>query len=222
MTRPISIPYFGTRHSFQVPSYPSECGLCHKNIDPLFISGAFIKGDSTSGLVEAVFQCTNLQCNGLIIGYYLRPEIGGEWRLTKIAPVNPTKKVFDDEILEVSPNFTEIYNQAFHAEQTGLALISGIGYRKALEFLIKDYLIFLDKENEEAILKLPLGQCINKLENRRIQEISKLATWIGNDEAHYTRKWEDKDVNDLKKLIEVTVHFIAMEVTADKYIQEMK
>lgn len=75
--------------------------------------------------------------------------------------------------------------------------------------------------NEESLLKMPLVQCISKLENRRIQEISKLATWIGNDEAYYTRKWENKDVNDLKKFIEATVHFIAMEVTADKYIQEM-
>lgn len=100
-------------------------------------------------------------------------------------------------------------------------MISGIGYRKALEFLVKDYFIFLDSENEESIVKLPLVQCINQLENQRIKEIAKRATWIGNDEAHYKRKWEDKDVTDLKRLIEITVHFIALDVSAQKYLEEM-
>nr|WP_255259901.1 hypothetical protein [Lentibacillus sp. CBA3610] len=96
-----------------------------------------------------------------------------------------------------------------------------MGYRKALEFLIKDYLIYLDNEAETEFLKMPLGQCINKLGNHNIKEIAKRAAWIGNDETHYIRKWKNKDINDLKKLIEVTVYFIAMEVVSNKYLEEM-
>lgn len=222
MIRQIEINYLNTRNGINVDKFPSECGLCHKNIDPTFVSGAFIKGGKGSPKIEAVFQCTNVDCNSLIIGYYsLKPNTTVPYYLIKTGPINPVGKIFDGEIQEVSSNFITIYNQSFHAEQAGLTLISGLGYRKALEFLIKDYLIFLDKENEESIIKIPLGQCIAKLENRRIQELAKLASWLGNDEAHYARKWEDKDVNDLKRLIEVTVHFIAMEVSAEKYIKEM-
>ncbi|GGB26904.1 hypothetical protein GCM10011409_00260 [Lentibacillus populi] len=101
-------------------------------------------------------------------------------------------------------------------------MISGIGYRKAIEFLVKDYLIFLNPENKEKILKQQLSPCINMLDNHNIKEIARRAAWLGNDETHYMRKWEDKDINDLKKLIEVTVYFIAMDVSAKKYLEEMK
>ena len=52
--------------------------------------------------------------------------------------------------------------------------------------------------------------------------MAKRATWLGNDETHYFRKWEDKDLSDLKKLIEMTVHFISMDFSYDKYIGEME
>src|SRR5699024_2819467 len=115
-----------------------------------------------------------------------------------------------------------IYNEAFHAEQTGLSLISGIGYRKALEFLVKDYLIYLEPDDESKILEKQLTPCINMLDNHNIKEIARRASWLGNDEAHYMRKWEDKDINDLKKLIELTVYFISMDISAKKYLKEMK
>ncbi|WP_078428756.1 DUF4145 domain-containing protein [Alkalihalobacterium alkalinitrilicum] len=222
MSRSITIAAFGgNRHNLTIDCFPSKCGLCHKQVDPTFISGAFNNGSAQSNKMELAFQCTNRECSSLIIGYYLRESASGTFKLQKHAPVIPINKEFNAEILEVSSNFIEIYNQSLFAEQTGLTLISGIGYRKSLEFLIKDYLIFLDGEKEEEISKKPLGQCINELNNNNIKEIAKRATWIGNDEAHYTRKWGDKDINDLKKLIDVTVYFIAMDVAAKKYLKEM-
>ncbi|MEC3884576.1 hypothetical protein VKA52_12655 [Halobacillus sp. HZG1] len=221
MSREVSVHFQRSNHQFRVPTYPSECGHCHKDIDPVFISGAFIRGDGKTLNLELVFQCTNVKCNRLIIGYYERQTPQDVFELAKIAPVTPIGKEFSDEIKEVSQNFINIYNQAFQAEQNNLELIAGIGYRKAIEFLIKDYLVFLEEEDAERILNMPLNQCINKLDNQNIKEISRRATWIGNDEAHYTRKWEDKDVKDLKKLIDVTVYFISMDIAGKKYLSEM-
>lgn len=47
------------------------------------------------------------------------------------------------------------------------------------------------------------------------------ATWLGNDETHYVRKWENKDLKDLKNLIDLTVYFISMSLKALKYQEEM-
>ena len=92
-----------------------------------------------------------------------------------------------------------------------------------MEFLIKDYLIKKSSEKEKEIKKKSLGDCIKELiDNTRIKEIAKRATWLGNDETHYFRKWEDKDLEDLKRLIEITVHFITMEIESDRYMGEMK
>ncbi|MGF6947536.1 hypothetical protein QF028_000029 [Neobacillus sp. B4I6] len=47
------------------------------------------------------------------------------------------------------------------------------------------------------------------------------AVWLGNDETHYVRKWDDKDLKDLKNLIDLTVYFISMTIKANKYKAEM-
>ncbi|WP_026702871.1 DUF4145 domain-containing protein [Salibacterium aidingense] len=210
------------RNSVYVDAFPNKCGLCGKNVDPVYIGGAFHNGGREKAKkMELSFQCPNNKCNSLIIGYYERTSENPQFALESHAPIRPVDRKFNEEILEVSQNFTEIYNQSYFAEQNDLTQISGIGYRKALEFLIKDYLIYIEADDTDKILKEPLGQCINKLDNLNIKEIAKRATWIGNDEAHYIRKWEDKDVNDLKKLIEVTVYFIAMDISSKKYLNEM-
>jgi hypothetical protein len=219
LSRTIVIKHVNTNQSVNVDEFPHQCGLCHKNVEPIFLNGSTTNDLFTT--MQAVFQCTNLECKNLIIGYYSRESQTKPFIKQKIAPINPIEKNFNVEIKDVSPNFVEIYNQALFAEQTGLTLISGIGFRKALEFLVKDFLVYLNQEEEEAILNMPLGQCINKLDNSRIKEIAKRATWIGNDEAHYTRKWFDKDVSDLKKLIEVTVYFISMDISAEQYLEQM-
>lgn len=221
--RRVKVKYLNSVHEILVDKYPSQCGVCHANIDPTFISGAFVRPtNARQDELELVFQCTNVKCNRLIIGYFIRDGGVGLYIYEKQEPNRPKEELFQEEVREVSGNFIQIYNQAFHAEQTKLNLISGIGYRKAIEFLIKDYLIYCAPDDEKIILKKPLGQCIDMLDNHNIKEIAKRATWIGNDEAHYMRKWEDKDINDLKKLIEVTVYFIAMDVSAKKYLEEMK
>ena len=48
--------------------------------------------------------------------------------------------------------------------------------------------------------------------------VSELSSWKppqSNDEAHYVRKQEDRDVNDMKEFITATVFFIGMVLIAD-------
>jgi hypothetical protein len=54
-----------------------------------------------------------------------------------------------------------IYTQAHAAEALELTEICGVGYRKALEFLIKDYLITKKPEKSDDIRKMLLGGCID-------------------------------------------------------------
>lgn len=218
--REVVVDYLGAKNHVVVDRYPDECGICNANVDPKYIAGAFIKPRHDLKIdLELVFQCTNIECNSLLIGYYHKS--GSNYVYNKMQPINPVNEEFQSEVNEVSPNFVEIYNQAYQAEQIELNLISGIGYRKSLEFLVKDYLIFLKPEEEDKILNEQLTPCINMLDNQNIKEIARRASWLGNDEAHYLRKWEDKDVTDLKKLIEVTVYFIAMDIAGKKYLEEM-
>lgn len=136
------------------------------------------------------------------------------------SPVTYTyKKMVDydlpEELEEVSPMFKDIYIQSLTAEADNLHQISGIGYRKSIEFLIKDFLINYQNEDHSKISKLPLSQAIDKLETTKVKNIAKASVWLGNDETHYLRKYEDKDVNDMKRFIRALAYFISSEIVAN-------
>lgn len=121
-----------------------------------------------------------------------------------------------DGIEKLSPQFTEIYTQALTAEYYKLDKIAGIGLRKSIEFLIKDYLINYKKEDPKTIKNLMLGKTIDRINNSKIQTLARATTWIGNDETHYERRYENKDINDMKKFINALLHFISFELIADE------
>ncbi len=131
-------------------------------------------------------------------------------------------KIFRSEIVDLSPDFIKIYNQAAAAELGELTEICGAGYRKSLEFLIKDYLIHLEPEKEAEIKSKLLGPCISGITDHDIKTCAQRATWLGNDETHYIRKWEDKDLNDLKILIDLTVNWITNKLLMERYVTEMQ
>jgi hypothetical protein len=172
--------------------------------------------------MEVFMNCPNENCSKSFIGYY-NFSSGNNWNFNYgTSQGNLIGKSFNEVIVEISPMFEIIYNQAFSAEQQNLKEISGVGYRKALEFLIKDYLIARDEKTKDKILKMRLGNCIKDLvEDTRIKTVAKRAVWLGNDETHYLRKWEGKDLSDLKKLIDLTVHWIEMEKLTESFEDEM-
>ena len=131
--------------------------------------------------------------------------------LISCEPNKFSKQVFDERIINLSPQFDKIYNQALAAETMSLDEIAGLGYRKAMEFLVKDFAIHKNPENTADIKKQPLAQCIkNYISSEDIKTLAERCAWIGNDEAHYVRVQEDRDVSDMKSFIQAMVFFISM------------
>ena len=119
---------------------------------------------------------------------------------------------FSEQLKTLSPQFVKIYHESEQAENINLIKICGMGYRKALEFLIKDYAIYNKPDCKEEIEKSPLGKCIDTyIENPQIKTLAKASTWLGNDEAHYIRKHEHYNISDLKRFISATVAYIVFE-----------
>lgn len=153
-------------------------------------------------------SCPSVNCGRSFVAYYFG---NGEYR-NKTTNGTVMSKAFSESIMKNSPLFSVIYNQAFYAEQEGLLEICGVGYRKALEFLIKDYAKSNHPGKDQIIEGKLLAQCIGEfVSDDRIKGVAKRAVWLGNDETHYVRKWEGKNLEDLKKLIDLTVHWIEME-----------
>jgi hypothetical protein len=197
---------------------PNECPYCHKSITPNVLYGY---NYNTS--LEAVLVCPDGSCRHLFIGYYLIPvgSTVGQF-LNRISQGTVVGRIFSTKVSEISPMFVSIYNQAYAAEQQNLLEICGVGYRKALEFLIKEYTIMMNPSDKENIEKKFLGKVIEDyVSDFRLKTVSKRAVWLGNDETHYVRKWDDKNLNDLKKLIDLTVHWIEMEALTSSFEFEM-
>ena len=134
----------------------------------------------------------------------------------ELYPKFAKERIFEREISNLSASFVKIYNQAIEAEASELDELAGMGYRKALEFLIKDYCIYKNPNDEETIKKIQLGEVINNyVDSQKIKNLAKISAWIGNDETHYTRKHEELDIEDLKKFIEATVHFVSYDILSD-------
>ncbi len=200
----------------KIDKLPEKCPFCHSAISPQPING-----NSGNGRMEIFMACPKSTCKNSFIGYYEYESnmwwFNGETTIGKL-----TTKDFSESIEEVSPSFVKIYNEAYSAEQQNLKEICGVGYRKALEFLIKDYVILNNKKEQEKILKMRLGNCIKDLvTDDRVKSVAKRAVWLGNDETHYVRKWETKNLEDLKKLISLTVHWIEMEKLTESFETDM-
>ena len=208
---------------------PDVCPICHNKIKPIPLDAFYFKKHPSHYPLQIIFLCPNSECAFLFIAYY-RESTFRETRagfpsevliLSDLAPIRYEKQIFSEEITTLSLDFVEIFNQASAAESNNLDQVAGPGYRKALEFLIKDFLIDLDPDNENEIKIKSLGRCIELIKNDRIKNIASRAAWLGNDETHYMRTWGDKDINDLKNLIRLTVNFIENELISAKYETEM-
>lgn len=198
---------------------PDECPYCNQGISPK-ISTKTEYNDKLNLNVGILYQCPT--CKKYFSREYLVDkdfDVRISGKNTRLIKYDVLKKVSYDlpsEIDIVSKPFKEIYMQSLLAESEGLDLISGIGYRKSIEFLIKDFLINYQDQDSEQIAKLPLAQAIGKIENKKIQNLSKATTWLGNDETHYQRKFDDKDVSDMKRFIKALTFYISSEIVADE------
>ena len=212
--------------TIEIDGYPDDCPICHKGIDARYQWGYLFNNDA---YVEAIFQCPLKGCRHLFIAHYYQ-QIGG-WTgsrhdiyyLSKTEPQTPNPREFSKEIASISGSFIKIFNEAHRAEELDLLEIVGPGYRKALEFLIKDYAISRNPNEAEPIKRIQLGQVISQyISDTKIKSTASIAAWLGNDETHYYRKWEGKDIADLKLLIELTVRWIESEELTRQYENDMK
>ncbi|MGM8213544.1 hypothetical protein ACLIBH_12275 [Virgibacillus sp. W0430] len=127
---------------------------------------------------------------------------------------------FSKTIQDKFSSFCKIYNQAKRAEEEKLDQIAGMGYRKALEFLVTDYLLQYPVDGvSDDWLKSPnvtLGNKISKITSNRIQKLARAISFIGNDETHYSRRHPEHDTNSIKAFIRVLVAEIENEIEFEK------
>lgn len=178
-----------------------------------------IRRDYESPKFQYVYSCYFCpHCENLFfVQYYANGDFytrNPSGFIAKVLPEYTQEASFSEGIQKLSPKFVKIYHEAEHAENIGLMEICGLGYRKALEFLVKDFAIFSNPSETDAIKSKMLAPCITDyIDNRRIKSLATASAWIGNDETHYVRKHEDYNLSHLKAFISAIVSYIDSELS---------
>lgn len=186
------IPISGN-HALQVESVPDECPRCHRAVQPIHcfthVKTALPARNRAAALV--VFKCPRHECSELFIARYThrgatRSEITWgnlkqfKFTLQGLEPRTLTRHAFPADVVQLSPRFARIYDQASMAEQMGLEEIAGPGYGKALEFVVKDYLIAKQPNEADAIRREFLGTVIrNRIDDARVKKWPRQSERLG-------------------------------------------
>jgi len=224
----------GLNRQVDLDRSPDTCPLCQFSIEPIdcgYVAAEERVDDDLppeldcDDWIVVLFRCPRRSCGRHFLAFYHHNERFSrteDHSLQSCEPRSNPEASFPKVIEKLSPNFVEIYNQALAAESYHLDQVCGPGYRKALEFLIKDFLIDAKVADESTIKDTFLGNCIkNHVSDPKVKKTAQRAAWLGNDETHYERRWIDKEITDLKGLIQLTVNWIESEILTKQLETDM-
>jgi hypothetical protein len=187
---------------------PNTCPHCHVINEPEF-KGHYFTADSDGNSQHlTMWRCVNKDCgrnfpalfnsDGSFERFLNGLPVGPNWP----KPIENLKSGNNEDIQHNRPTrFIETYLQSLRAETEGLDEIAGMGYRKAIEYLVKDWAIQSKPEESDNINGLWLGGVISEYYEGDLKGILERATWLGNDQAHYNKLFEEYDIDILKELI---------------------
>lgn len=195
------------------------CPHCKYSFDGTFLYSGHIEENYKSRTAYVLHFCHS--CERAFLTQYAGPK--DDMTKLRTYPSALCETYLDPQISTISPKFIEIFHQAEQAESYGLMEICGLGYRRALEFLIKDYLIHYsaDDNNKEKIKKSPLSQCIQSIPIENIKVTAQRSAWLGNDYAHYVSEHPNLDLDDLKKLVRATAYWVSMTLYTQNVTSEI-
>lgn len=89
--------------------------------------------------------------------------------------------------------------------------LAGMGYRKSLEYLVKDYAITELKKPEQEVSKKKLYNAIEEyLPNNMLINAADVVRILGNDKTHFQEKFQEYDVEVIKEYLDILIDQITI------------
>lgn len=191
-------------------SKPTTCPHCGIGTDARIIDHKNFALENNTYLITASCVCTSCQKIFFFV-CYKNKEMSDNAPLVFVYPNN--QYVYKNPIIEnFSPRFIDMYNQSLHSEINGDTELAAIGYRSALEILVKDYAINeLGKPKEEVSGKKLFGAISEYLHQDDLVKTSDVIRILGNDFTHYERKYPQHDFNVLKGYLDIFIKQIEIQ-----------
>lgn len=211
---------------------PNICPHCHVTNSPKCLFTENTKDTDNSDCNYQIWQCANKECVKLFGVLY--KVVDGTPAIAKVLNGLPKGPDWPKPILELvdgntieteeplKSKFIKTYLQSLEAESYGLDEIAGMGYRKAIEYLVKDWAIQNNPDKKEDILSKWLGSTIKNYYSGDLKDILERATWLGNDQAHYKKLFEEYDIEVLKELIDLIMVELDNDYKKKHYIEKIQ
>lgn len=212
---------FDCEHDEVVYHPVTQCPMCHSGLVPHILGAVTVRPKVQRKLY--VWQYCPA-CHEVFISYHFLDPDADAFRCENAIPSLRKPLEIEPELKKISPDFTEIYSEAIYAYQEGFNNIAGMGLRKALEFLVKDFLISLTPQNRQKIERYSAIDAIRQLPNDELKTLAERIEWLGNDETHYVRLHTDVDTDMIYRLTEALRYYIvsAFRVQEAKQISYVK
>ncbi|HEY1019098.1 MAG TPA: hypothetical protein VGE25_08880 [Sediminibacterium sp.] len=211
---------------------PNICPHCHIVNTPHEAWQALSNDTDNKEVFLTAWTCSNKNCRKMFLVLYKKGNAGFKFdRFLNGLPKGPE---WPKPILELKSGnpkdltnleqskFIETYLQSLQAENNGLSELAGMGFRKSIEYLVKDWAIKNNPEEKEKIEKLWLGQVISSYYEGDLKDILERATWLGNDQAHYNKLFEEYDISILKELIDLILVELDRQYKKKHYIDTIQ
>lgn len=183
---------------------PITCPHCAVNTDSSCVHGFSCIDDPQNekiSLIIFIWRCT--VCKKIYVSLHYCDD-----KQTSFVGMLPQiVNSFSDNLFEkYSPRFVELYNQALHAESTGDFNLAAVGFRSALEILIKDYAINCLHENPDIISSKTLFNVISEyLDTSELIKSADVIRILGNDHTHYKKEYPQHDFSLLKEYMTIFI-----------------
>lgn len=187
---------------------PQMCPICGMGQGGIVKEGQFFNAIDVSYFF-ATFTCT--ECHRV---YGLIFDTNKSEQYAKFKAFHPTvEPTYNDDILEAcSPRYVKMYRQALMAEYRGQCDIAAIGYRTALEMLIKDYAINECGASPEDVANKKLAKSIQTYLVGEESSAAEVVRLLGNDYAHYIQVYPDVEFEVLKEYMDIFIAQIRVKL----------
>ena len=209
---------------------PNICPHCHVANEPRELFKWF---DKKEDKLLSTWECRFNQCGRTFVVSHINDN-NGFYKIERNLNGLPKGPIWPEPILnlkdgrtidteeETDSKFIKTYLQSLEAESNGYDEIAGMGFRKAIEYLVKDWSIQTNPTEKEKILGLWLSSIIKRYFSGDLKEILERASWLGNDQTHYNKLFEDYNIDHLKELIDLIMVELDRDFKKRNYIDNIE
>ncbi len=191
--------------SYSYDIEPNLCPHCLNRITPL-AEYAFHNYPS----LEIIFRCPNEKCQKIFTSQYFHFNSDlvneSDYHYNSNLVEQHDETIFSDFINILSESFISKFKIAEMAEYKSYNYVATANYKEAFQNLVQDYLKIDNLYNQLYTKNKTIENYINKaINNKTLRELALNVVKIHDNTIKNVIKWNNKDVTNLKKIIQISV-----------------